>query len=129
MIFAILAISGAVGLFFNGGHFPRIDALRDGVKEHVKDETRQLKALAALDVAEIHIKTGMEQQKAFANEVVETLSRPDATDEELASVLARVDGVEIDAFNTLLEVRRRLANNTTPAEWALLFPAPTPETE
>jgi hypothetical protein len=127
MIWALLGAL-VIGLFVTSGtDFPRLDALRDRVEEHVKDETRQAKAIAALDVAEEVIVAARERQAELSEELEGALSRPDATAEELARALARVDAIETDTFNKLVAVRRSLASSTTPQEWALLFPAPGPE--
>lgn len=128
ILMSFLALSAALGLFFNGGQFPRLDTLRDAVEEHVADKARQRKALAALDVAQVHIKSAREQQAELAAELATTLARPDLSNEELAQVLARVDAIEADALDTFVDVRRRLADSTTPAEWALLFPPPAAQT-
>jgi hypothetical protein len=124
MIFAILGLSAAIGLLFTGAGFPQLDTLRGEIKAHVEDTARQRKALAAVEVAEVYVKTAREQQLELAKDLAGTLSKPDVTDEELAQVLERVNAIETDAFKTMVDVRRRLVSSTTPSEWALLFPTP-----
>ena len=108
---------------------PQFDQTAALIKQHVKDEARQKRALTTVDQMKTIVKASAKQREKSMNALNELLAKREVSTGDIRLAAEPLITEDRATADKLLDLRFQLKSALTASEWAKVFPGPAKSPE